>query len=97
MSSWGICGVIDDRFERLLALDHALTNMTEAGADSAVPSVSAPFIWVNYRWQKGRRIVSVKRGSNGVIRRSGESLEALEACAMAQAVHCAMGHSRASS
>ena len=95
MSSWGICGVIDDRFERLLALDHALANMTEAGADSAVPSVSAPIISVGYRWQKGRRIVSVKHGSSGVTRRSGESLETLEARAMAQAVRCAVGHSRA--
>jgi len=92
---WGIRGVIDGRFERFFAPRHAFANLTEAGADSAVPSVSAPIIWADYRWQKGRRIVSVKRGSSGVIRRSGESLEALKAHAMAQAVRCAMGHSRA--
>jgi len=87
--------VIDDRFERLLALDHALANITEAGADGALPCPAAPILWVGYRRQKGGRIVSVKCGSSDVIRRSGESLEALEARAMAQAPLGGMGHSRA--
>ena len=95
MSSWGICGVIDDRFERLLALDHALANMTEAGADGALPCPAAPIVWVDYLRQKGGQIVSVKCGSRDVIRRSGESLEALEARAMAQATRGGMGHSGA--
>ena len=88
-------GVIDDRFERLLALDHALANITEAGADGALPCPAAPILWVGYRRQKGGRIVSVNCGSSDVIRRSGESLEALEARAMAQATRGAMGHLRA--
>ena len=50
--------VIDDRFERLLALDHALTNMTEAGADGALPCPAAPIVWVDYRRQKGGQIVA---------------------------------------
>ena len=93
--SWGMYRVIDDRFERLLALDHALANIPEAGADGALPCPAAPIVWVDYRRQKGGRIVSVKCGSSDVIRRSGESLEALEARAMAQAPRGAMGHSRA--
>ena len=68
-------GVIDDRFERLLALDHALANMTEAGADGALPCPAPPIVWADYRRQKGGLIVSVKCGSSDVIRRSGASLK----------------------
>ena len=56
--SWGIRGVIDGRFEHLLALDHALANMTETGVNGALAWPAAPIVWMDYRRQKGGQIVA---------------------------------------
>ena len=77
-----------------MRVDQVLITENGTDAESALHSNTASIVWLDYHRQKRAGIVSVKCGSSAVIRRSGESLEELEARAMAQHLKARGGASR---